>query len=152
MGYSLPAAIGAFYHTGKPVLCFCGDGGLQMCVSELHTISVNKLPITVVVLNNNALGMIRHFQEMFFNKCYSGTTADSGFRSMDFVKVADSMGVKSKILPDSGKMEMAFDGPSLLEVIIDKDTYVVPKLEYGKPNQDQSPCIDRDLYSYLNML
>mgnify|MGYP000930061958 FL=1 len=152
MGYSLPAAIGAFYHTGKPVLCFCGDGGLQMCISELHTISVNKLPITVVVLNNNALGMIRHFQEMFFNKCYSGTTADSGFRSMDFVKVADSMGVKSKILPDSGKMEMAFDGPSLLEVIIDKDTYVVPKLEYGKPNQDQSPCIDRDLYSYLNML
>jgi acetolactate synthase-1/2/3 large subunit len=152
MGYSLPAAIGAFYHTGKPVLCFCGDGGLQMCISELHTISVNKLPITVVVLNNNALGMIRHFQEMFFNKCYSGTTADSGFRSMDFVKVADSMGVKSKILPDSGKMEMAFDGPSLLEVIIDKDTYVVPKLEYGKPNQDQFPCIDRDLYSYLNML
>lgn len=152
MGYSLPAAIGAFYHTGKPVLCFCGDGGLQMCVSELHTISVNKLPITVVVLNNNALGMIRHFQEMFFNKCYSGTTANSGFRSMDFVKVADSMGVKSKILPDSGKMEMSFNGPSLIEVIINSDTYVVPKLEYGKPNQDQNPCIDRDLYSYLNLL
>lgn len=152
MGYSLPAAIGAFYHTGKPVLCFCGDGGLQMCVSELHTISVNKLPITVVVLNNNALGMIRHFQEMFFNKCYSGTTADSGFKSMDFVKVANSMGVESRVLPDSGKLEMSFDGPSLVEVIINKDTYVVPKLEYGKPNQDQSPYIDRDQYSYLNLL
>jgi len=152
MGYSLPAAIGAFYHTGKPVLCFCGDGGLQMCVSELHTISVNKLPITVVVLNNNALGMIRHFQEMFFNKCYSGTTADSGFKSMDFVKVADSMGVRSKVLPDSGVLEMSSDGPSLIEIVIDSDTYVVPKLEYGKPNQDQSPCVDRDLYNYISLL
>lgn len=152
MGYSLPAAIGAFYYTGKPVLCFCGDGGLQMCISELHTIAVNKLPITVVVLNNNALGMIRHFQEMFFDKCYYGTTLDGGFRSMNFLKVANSMGLKSKLLPVSGKLEISYCEPSLIEVIIDVDTYVVPKLEYGKSNQDQSPCIDRSLYSYLNLL
>ena len=64
MGYALPAAIGGYYATKKPVYCIVGDGGLQMNIQELQFIVREKIPIKILVINNNALGMIRHFQDI----------------------------------------------------------------------------------------
>ena len=86
MGYSLPASIGAYYGTKLPVICFTGDGGLQMNIQELQFIAREKLPIKVVVLNNSALGMIRHFQEMYFDDRYVQTLPEGGYTSPDFAE------------------------------------------------------------------
>ena len=83
MGYSLPAAIGAYYATHKPVICFNGDGGLQMNIQELAFIRRERLPIKVFVFNNYALGMIRHFQEMYFESNYVQTVKGMGYDTPD---------------------------------------------------------------------
>ena len=155
MGYSLPAAIGACLASGgKMTVCFSGDGGLQMNIQELQFIAREKLPIKIIVFNNNSLGMIRHFQEMYFKKLYFQTKPEGGYTAPDFKKVACAYGIESiqfdskNIVNEIDVVKHFFetDCPSLLEIIIDEDTYVVPKLQFGKPNQDQEPPIDRDLY------
>ena len=62
MGYALPAAIGAYYATGKPVACICGDGAFQMNIQELQWVKRENIPVKMIVMNNEALGMIRHLQ------------------------------------------------------------------------------------------
>ena len=81
MGYALPASIGACVSTKKPVMCFVGDGGMQMTIEELQYIKSNRIPIKIFILNNNALGMIRHFQEMYFNSNYAYTVLENGYTS-----------------------------------------------------------------------
>ena len=152
MGYSLPAAIGAYYGSGKkPVLCITGDGGMQMNIQELQFIIREKIPIKIVVLNNNALGMIRHFQEMYFDGRYYQTKPEGGYSAPSFAKIAEAYGIASKQITEEGQIVGLFDNfePELIEVLINENTYVRPKLEFGKPNQDQEPLIDRDLYEYL---
>lgn len=151
MGYSLPAAIGAYYGSGKkPVYCITGDGGLQMNIQELQFIAREQIPIKIVVLNNNALGMIRHFQEMYFDSRYFQTKPEGGFSSPNFSKVALAYGIKGQqVEADEVSTIGLSDGPELLEVMIRENTYVVPKLEFGKPNQDQEPLIDRKLYERI---
>lgn len=151
MGYSLPAAIGAYYGSGKkPVYCITGDGGLQMNIQELQFIVREKIPIKIIVLNNNALGMIRHFQEMYFDSRYFQTKPEGGFTSPKFYRIADAYGIKgTQVEADEVGMIRFSDQPELIEVMIRENTYVVPKLEFGKPNQDQEPLIDRTLYERI---
>ena len=152
MGYSLPAAIGACYGMGKkPVLCIAGDGGMQMNIQELQFIAREQLPIKVVVLNNNALGMIRHFQEMYFDGRYFQTKPEGGYAAPDFAKIAEAYGIKSRQIEIGAPIEDLFsnDKPELVEILIEENTYVIPKLEFGKPNQDQEPLIDRALYKKI---
>lgn len=148
MGYSLPAAIGAYFGSGrKPVYCFTGDGGMQMNIQELQFIAREKLPIKMIVLNNNALGMIRHFQEMYFESRFFQTKPEGGYTAPDFTKIAEAYGIKAKRIETDQIDEIKWsEGPELLEVMIRENTYVVPKLEFGKPNQDQEPLLDRELY------
>lgn len=152
MGYALPAAIGIYYATRRPVVCFCGDGGLQMNIQELQFVSANRLPITVIVLNNQSLGMIRHFQEMYFASKYYYTVSDNGYTVPDFCAVAEAYGIRSERIEGMEQVcKMQFDerDPRLYEVVFDDRTVVSPKLEFGKPNQDQEPLLDRALYEYL---
>lgn len=152
MGYSLPAAIGAYYGSGKkPVLCITGDGGMQMNIQELQFIVREKLPIKIVVLNNNALGMIRHFQEMYFDGRYYQTKPEGGYTVPSFCKIAQAYGIKSRQINTGEPIKDLFSSndPELVEILINEDTYVRPKLEFGKPNQDQEPLLDRKLYEYL---
>lgn len=152
MGYSLPAAIGAFYGSGMPAVSFNGDGGFQMNIQELQFIARECLPIKIIILNNHALGMIRHFQEMYFDHNYTQTVEDGGYTTPEFKKIADAYGMdyysvysKEEIQPD-----MFCDlNPAIIEVKLPRDTWVFPKLEFGKPNQDQEPLIDRKEYQYL---
>ena len=151
MGYAIPSAIGAHYASGCPILCIVGDGGFQMSLAELNTISSKKIPITIILVNNLSLGMIRHFQEMFFNGEYFGTVDDGGYNPISGVPIARAFGINAQKLNDIDDFELHSE-PFLYELTTDKNTYVVPKLEYGKPNDDQSPQIDRTLYGYLSAL
>lgn len=152
MGYSLPAAIGAYFASGKPVVSFNGDGGVQMNIQELEFIKREKLPIKIFVFNNYALGMIRHFQEMYFDKNYVQTVNGNGYDTPDFEGIAKAYHIDYicyETLEDVSGQFMDKEGPVFIEIKIPEDTYVFPKLEFGKPNQDQEPLIDRTLYQEL---
>lgn len=155
MGYSLPAAIGAAIGTKKKVYCFCGDGGLQMNIQEFQTAVREKLPIKIILMNNEALGMIRHFQEMYFADNYTQTVPEGGYTVPDFGAVAKAYGLEYaevNSLEDITNNLLSDNKPSLVEVHLREKTYVVPKLKYKNPNQDQEPQIDRDLYNRLMSL
>lgn len=147
MGFSLPAAIGAYY--AKPdrnIIAFAGDGGFQMNIQELQLIKRNKLPIKVIIMNNNALGMIRHFQEMYFEGRYGGTI--HGYEAPDFSAVAQAYGIGAmdiKTNEDLLKIEKALstNGPLLLCIHLPQITYVYPKLGVERPIEDQEPLLDR---------
>lgn len=155
MGYSLPAAIGVYYGSRRPVVSFNGDGGLQMNIQELQFVAREKLPIAIVVLNNHALGMIRHFQEMYFDSNYVQTVEGNGYEAPAFGKIAEAYGIKYCRIDTFGEIDdRLFDitEPILLEVCFNEDTYVLPKLEFGKPNQDQEPLLNRDIFERLMKL
>lgn len=152
MGYALPAAIGIYYATRKPVICFSGDGGFQMNIQELQFVVREQLPIKMIIVNNMSLGMIRHFQEMYFESNYYYTVAQKGYTTPDFCRVALAYGIKAFRITDLkeiGAMNLDSPEPELYEIMLSDDTIVAPKLEFGKPNQDQEPLLDRGLYQYL---
>lgn len=152
MGYSLPAAIGAYYAEKKPVISFNGDGGIQMNIQELQFVARENLPITIVVLNNRALGMIRHFQEMYFENNYYQTVADGGYTTPDFEKIAKAYGLEYYRIEDKDsleKYEYVSDKMMLVEMVLNEPTYVFPKLRFGCSNQDQEPLLDRKLFDEL---
>lgn len=155
MGYSLPAAIGCAFACEHPVYCFTGDGGIQMNIQELQMIVREKLPVQVVLLNNNSLGMIRHFQEMYFDKTYVQTVPEFGYTNPDFGQISKAYGIPYKRITSIDEIDDSLferGGPCLVEVFIPEKTYVFPKIEYGKRNSDQEPKLDRDLYRYLDSL
>lgn len=152
MGYSLPAAIGAYYGSRKKVISFNGDGGIQMNIQELQFLAREQLPIKVIILNNSSLGMIRHFQEMYFDSNFTQTVENRGYSVPSFEKLAGAYGIAyTEIKNPQGLSEDLFSGdaPAVIEVRLENNTYVYPKLEFGKPNQDQEPLLDRSLYYYL---
>lgn len=155
MGYSLPAAIGAYYAKKGQVISFNGDGGIQMNIQELQFIAREKLPITIVVFNNKSLGMIRHFQEMYFDSHYSQTTFESGYTTPDFVHVAEAFGISAINIDEPkklGEINWNSNTPLLVNINLDTNTYVFPKARFGCPNQDQEPLLERCLYEELMRL
>lgn len=154
MGYSLPGAIGAYYGSRKNVVCFNGDGGLQMNIQELQFLVREDIPVKVVLLNNNSLGMIRHFQEMYFESTFVQTKKDHGYTTPDFEKLANAYNlryVKVDSLKDVSKCEsmLSDDKPCFIEISLADTTYVYPKLAMGRPIHDQEPLLDRDLFNKL---
>ena len=139
MGYSLPAAIGSCFASNRsPVVCFAGDGGFQINIQELQTISRNKLPIKIVILNNHCLGMIRQFQDSYFDSAYQSTVW--GYSAPDFVAVAHAYGIESSRLEDESDINRAIadlwsdpSKPYLLDVSLDIHTNVYPKMLFGSP-------------------
>ena len=155
MGYSLPAAIGCALACGDNVYSFSGDGGIQMNIQELQTIVREDLPVKIILFNNSALGMIRHFQEMYFDNNYVQTIPSGGYTVPDFGAVAKAYKIPYTLIENEDDIdEKLFDakGPQFIEVRIAEPTYVFPKLEYGKPNQDQEPLLPREKYDYLMAL
>ena len=155
MGYSLPASIGAYYASLKPIYSFNGDGGIQMNIQELQFIGREKLPIKIFILNNNSLGMIRHFQEMYMEENYTLTTKEGGYTNPDFELIAKAYNLDySKIenLEQIMTLDLKNQKPEIIEIILPDKTYVFPKLAMQKPNQDQEPLLNRELYDYLMSL
>lgn len=134
MGFGLPAAIGA--QLGKPdetVVLFVGDGGLQMTSQELMTITQEKLPVKIVVLNNEYLGMVRQWQELFFESRYSSTP----LQNPDFIKLAESYSIEAKKISKREDLKGALsqmlnsEGAYLLEVMVEKEENVFPMVPPG---------------------
>ena len=154
MGYSLPAAIGAYYGSRKNVICFNGDGGLQMNIQELQFIVRENIPIKIVLLNNNSLGMIRHFQEMYFESNFVQTKKDGGYTAPSFEKIAAAYNLRYMSISSIAEVTkcegiLSDDKPCFIEIRLTDTTYVYPKLAMGRPIHDQDPLIDRSLFNRL---
>lgn len=136
MGFGFPAAIGA--QIAKPdhlVISVVGDGGFQMTLQELAILKSQNLPVKVVILNNDALGMVRQWQETFYEKRYSHSLFSE---NPDFVKLAESYGIKGmrvsdeKDVPEALEEAFSHDGPVVIDCRIDRDTCVYPMIAPGK--------------------
>ena len=137
MGFGLPAAIGAqFARPNRTVIDIDGDGSIRMNIGELETATTYNTPIKVIVLNNYGDGMVRQWQQLYFEGRMSGS--DKSLHSKDFVKAAEADGFKfarrldnKADLPEMIRDFMDFDGPAFLEVIIDRDAGVYPMVGPG---------------------
>lgn len=148
MGFALPAAIGAAMASNNTVVAIAGDGGIQMNIQELEVIKRRNLPIKIIVLNNENLGMVRQFQELYFDKKYLGTIDD--YSVPDLVSIASAYGIKSKSITDieniDEELELIFstNEPELINIILpQKLTTVEPKLIVNKPIEDMHPFIEK---------
>ncbi len=152
MGFSLPAAIGASLANEQAIVyAFTGDGGLQMNIQELQTIAREKLPIKILLMNNESLGMIRHFQEMYFESNFVQTKPNHGYTLPDFTDIAKSYGIKARRIEKISDFEDTLTSrePMLYDICCRKDTYLLPKLAIKKPIYDQEPLMDRKLLAEL---
>jgi acetolactate synthase-1/2/3 large subunit len=136
MGYGLPAAIGAqFAQPEKTVIAVVGDGGFQMTLSELATAAIHKLPIKVMIINNNYLGMVRQWQSLFYENRLSGVDLKG---NPNFVKLAESYGVKGFRIRRSADVRRIIraaleynDGPCVIDVEVEKEDNVFPMIPAG---------------------
>jgi len=135
MGFGLPASIGA--KIGRPdrdVVLFVGDGGFQMTIQELGTITQSKVPVKIILLNNQFLGMVRQWQDMFFRKRYSFTE----LQNPDFVNVANAYGIHAERciiredLDEKLDRLLASDDSSFLEVMVEPEHNVFPMIPTGE--------------------
>ncbi|MEI6892548.1 MAG: biosynthetic-type acetolactate synthase large subunit [Pontiella sp.] len=141
MGVGLPYIIGAAF--GRPNdthICFVGDGGFQMTFCELATAALHKLPIKIVVLNNHYLGMVRQWQELFYDGRTSGVDLEG---NPDFVKLAESFGIKGFNLRRPGDVKRVLqnaleynDGPCLINCEVEKTDNVFPMVPAGAPLEE----------------
>ena len=134
MGFALPAAIGAkMANPGKQVIAIIGDGGFQMTLQELGTIMQNNIGVKIIILNNEYLGMVRQWQQMFFEKRYSFTN----IQSPDFVALAASYNIKGVKVEKQEDLSNALDqllnteNAFLLEVKVAKEDNVFPMVPTG---------------------
>jgi len=134
MGFGLPASIGS--KLGKPekqVVAFLGDGGFQMTIQELGTILQYKVPVKVIILNNDFLGMVRQWQDMFFDKRYASTE----MVNPDFVKVIDGFSIPAKKVVERKDLKNSLiemldaKGPYFLVITVEKEGNVFPMVEPG---------------------
>ncbi len=139
MGFALPAAIGA--KMGAPdrqVIAVIGDGGYQMTIQELGTIFQNKTGVKIVILNNEFLGMVRQWQELFFENRYASTE----MTNPDFVKIAEGYHIPAQRVKERADLASAVktmletDGPYFLEVCVEKENNVFPMIPTGASVSD----------------
>tara|TARA_B100000768_G_C11171217_1_gene328790 strand:- start:271 stop:912 length:642 start_codon:yes stop_codon:yes gene_type:complete len=139
MGFALPAAIGA--KMGAPdreVVAVIGDGGYQMTIQELGTIFQNKTAVKIVVLNNDYLGMVRQWQQLFFDKRYASTE----MINPDFVTIAKGYNIKAERVNKREDLDAAIstmiasDEPYFLEVCVEKEANVFPMIPTGASVSD----------------
>jgi acetolactate synthase-1/2/3 large subunit len=139
MGYGLPAAIGAkIAMPNRPVVLFCGDGGLQMTIQELGTVLEWKVGVKVVLLNNSFLGMVRQWQQLFFDRRYSSTP----MTNPDFQKIADAYEIPHRRVERREDLAAAIEemfatpGAYFLEVKVDEEDCVFPMIPGGASLSD----------------
>ena len=154
MGFGLPASMGAaLAQPGKLVLNIAGDGSIQMNIQELATISINRIPVKIIILNNEYLGMVRQWQDLFWDKRYSSTCLRGGFLCKDckgpghckvkyvpdFVRLAESysiLGLRATKHADVVPVltqGLESDGPAVMEFAVTPEENVFPMVPAGKP-------------------
>ena len=149
MGFGLPAGIGACLASGgRRTIVVSGDGGFQINAQELQTVAHHGLPIKMFVMNNRSLGMVRQFQETYFDGRLQSTVI--GYSAPDFVRLADAYRIPAvKVdgnVPWEKELRKAISsvGPFLVEVDLPQDTQVNPKLMVNRPIEDMYPFLSRE--------
>lgn len=134
MGFGLPAAIGAWFgHKDKEIWAIVGDGGFQMTQAELATAVQEGANVKIAIINNSYLGMVRQWQEFFFEKRYSAVY----MQSPDFVKLADAFGIPARRVTSRDEVSKAVefarstDGPVLIEFVVEMEEAVFPMVPAG---------------------
>ena len=159
MGFALPAAVGAYYSSNKNVVTVIGDGSIMMNIQELQTIDHNRLPLKIIIINNNCYSVIRRRQEDLFRTRTVGTDASNGVSCPDFHKVADCFNMRYERINNIKELSrlkdiVAINEPVICEVIC-KETqkYLHSSFRKGEngrfvqpPLEDQSPFLDRELF------
>jgi acetolactate synthase-1/2/3 large subunit len=140
MGFGLPAAMGAAVACpDTPVVCLAGDGSVQMNMQELATCVIEKIPVKVFIMNNGYLGMVRQWQELFWDKRYSHVDMSG---SPDFAKLADAYGAlgmritKKDELVEGMRTALAADGPVVVDVAVTKEENCYPMIPAGQAARD----------------
>ena len=140
MGYEVPGAMGA--QVGRPdktVWSVAGDGGFQMTMAELATLVENKIPVKFAIINNSFLGMVRQWQEFFYDRSYVATSYTA---NPDFVKLADAFGMLGIRVTDKTQVRsaidkaMEYDGPALIDFVVEEEENVYPMIPAGETIQD----------------
>jgi acetolactate synthase I/II/III large subunit len=151
MGYAVPAAIGAkLVAPDRQVICYNGDGGFQVNLQELQTIKHNDLDVAIVVMNNASYGIIKQFQDSYLGSRY--TASRDGYSVPDFGRIAEAYGLRyirierlDQITPD------IFEGGAIvIDVALSEHTLIEPKLEMGRPINDQFPYLGDAEYTSGN--
>ena len=140
MGYEVPGAMGA--QVGRPdktVWSVAGDGGFQMTMAELATLVENRIPVKFAIMNNGYLGMVRQWQEFFYERSYVATNYTA---NPDFVKLADAFGMLGIRVTDKTQVRtaieraMAYDGPALVDFVVEEEENVYPMIPAGQTIQE----------------
>ena len=146
MGFGLPASIGAALAApGLPVCLIAGDGGLQCNIQELQVIVRTGLPIRIVVFDNKCQGMVRQFQESYFDARYCSTVI--GYSSPNFAAVADAYGIRAWSVDDHASLTAVIDEvglsaePCLIHINIEPSLNVYPKMAFGQPFGSMEPDV-----------
>jgi acetolactate synthase-1/2/3 large subunit len=144
MGFALPAAIGAALSSGLPVVVIAGDGGFQCNIQELQTVHRLGLPLKMIVMNNGCHGMVRQFQETYFECRFQSTYW--GYSAPDFAQVASGYNIEGRTVAQPEEIE---DGlcwlwaepsePRLLQVMVDLKANAYPKIAFGRPISEMEP-------------
>lgn len=160
MGYGLPGAIGASFARGKgEVLCLNCDGGMMMNLQELQTVAHHRLPIKLIIFNNDGYLMIKHTQKAMLGGRYAGTDKSTGVSCPDFSKLAGAFGIPAAQVRTWAEFDAAIgamqasEGPMIVEVFMDPGQLFVPKLSLAvaeggalisPPLEDLSPLLSRE--------
>lgn len=153
MGYALPAAIGAAIRApNRQVICFIGDGGFQMNVQELQTIREYDLNIKIVVLNNHGYGIIKQFQDSYLGGRHEAAGIGKGYGLPDLAKIADAYGLGYASVDRIEDIDAAMrtKGSGIIDLQLHPNTLIEPKLEMGRPINDQFPYLGAEEFERNN--
>jgi len=160
MGFALPGAIGTHFASNRPVFVIVGDGSVMMNLQELQTISHNKIPVKIIIINNNVYGIIRRRQSELFRGRVIGVDPNNGVSCPNFEKVALAFGLKYQLIEKKQSLELSLkqlvdtEGPVICEIICREDQSYIEvgtvrdqnKKIVRRPLEDQTPFLDRKLF------
>ena len=156
MGYALPASIAAsMVRNKKRVICVAGDGSIQFNLQELHTVDKLRLPLKIFIFNNNGYGIIKQFQELYLNKRYEATGTSRGVSNPDFRKISKAFNINYNLIKNHSHLKnlgkiINSRNAEIIEVNINDNQKIIPKLQFGNPIEDLSPLLTRKEF-YKNM-
>ena len=155
MGYALPASIGAqIINKKKKVVSLNGDGSIQLNIQELQTLKKLKLPVKIIIFNNNGYGIIKQFQDLYLNKRHEAS--DRIVSNPNFKILSKGYGINYHLIKNNKNLSklkkiIRSNKSEIIEVNIEDNEKIIPKLEFGKPIDDLSPKIDLEkIAKYLS--
>lgn len=158
MGYAFPASIGASIALNKKkIICIDGDGSIQINIQELQTMVSNKLPVKIIIINNDGYGIIKQFQELYLDKRHEAVDSKKGVTNPNFQKVARAYGIKYSEIKNNSNIDRVLKkainskNAEFINVFVKPDQKITPKLTFGSPLEDLSPQLSRDEF-YENMI